>query len=250
MFEKALIIHVYICFYAHIFVSIESSVFKFSGSVHHQSQFFNCLNFLILIFMALMSLLSDPCSIYYVTYNKSLHPPCSISVSGKFRVFQELFLRDHPLKLRSINEVVFWRNKREIKQEEIKEEKVLRPTLKILWFAVYRPPHHFTPDPIIVFGNLWKKNLFLLLFYWQIVSFFWMEQKKNFFFFLPIYPAWKFWVSKQQTNMFLKLAILTPSHSQWRVPHALRWAEMKLGSKYDLLDTPCILKYEQIYWSK
>ena len=25
---------------------------------------------------------------------------------------------------------------------------------------------------------------------------------------------------------------------------------MKLGSKYDLLDTPGILKYEQIYWSK
>ena len=26
--------------------------------------------------------------------------------------------------------------------------------------------------------------------------------------------------------------------------------KMKLGSKYDLLDTPCILKYKQIYWSK
>ena len=25
---------------------------------------------------------------------------------------------------------------------------------------------------------------------------------------------------------------------------------MKLGSKYDLLDTPCILKYKQIYWRK
>ena len=25
---------------------------------------------------------------------------------------------------------------------------------------------------------------------------------------------------------------------------------MKLGSKYDLLDTPHILKYKQIYWSK
>ena len=25
---------------------------------------------------------------------------------------------------------------------------------------------------------------------------------------------------------------------------------MKLGSKYDLLNTPCILKYKQIYWSK
>ena len=26
--------------------------------------------------------------------------------------------------------------------------------------------------------------------------------------------------------------------------------EMKLGSKYDLLNTPCILKYKQIYWNK
>ena len=25
---------------------------------------------------------------------------------------------------------------------------------------------------------------------------------------------------------------------------------MKLGSKYDLLDTPCKVKYKQIYWSK
>ena len=26
---------------------------------------------------------------------------------------------------------------------------IIRPTLEIFWFAVYRLTHHFTPDPII-----------------------------------------------------------------------------------------------------
>ena len=55
-----------------------------------------------------------------------------------------------------------------------------RPTLKIFWFAVYQPTHHFTPDPIICFGHFWKKNK------------------------IPTYlPR----VGKQQTNKFLRLAL-------------------------------------------
>ena len=42
-----------------------------------------------------------------------------------------------------------------------------RPTLKIFWFAVYRPTHHFTPDSINVnvFGLFFeKKNASIFLF--------------------------------------------------------------------------------------
>ena len=37
-----------------------------------------------------------------------------------------------------------------------------RPTLKIFWFAVYRPTHHFTPDPIK------KRNVGLFFFFFNI----------------------------------------------------------------------------------
>ena len=64
---------------------------------------------------------------------------------------------------------------------------VPRPTLKIFWFADYRPTHHFTPDTITVFG-CFLENFFFFCFYKFInnlalkeMSFSWTEQKKFFF---------------------------------------------------------------------
>ena len=36
----------------------------------------------------------------------------------------------------------------------------------------------------------------------------------------------------------------------WNEREQSKQDQMKLGSKYNLLDIPCILKYKQIYWSK
>ena len=72
------------------------------------------------------------------------------------------------------------------------------PTLKIFWFAVYRPTPHFTLDSINVFGCVWKIFL-LLLFINSFKNVFLDREQKEIF---PSESAWKFWVSKQQTKHF------------------------------------------------
>ena len=69
-----------------------------------------------------------------------------------------------------------------------------RPALKTLYFAIYRLP----TDPISYpLPNPIKKFFEEFFFY----AFIFLG-----IFFLPTNPAWKFWVSKQQTNIFLRLA--------------------------------------------
>ena len=70
--------------------------------------------------------------------------------------------------------------------------------IKSFWFAVDRQTHHFTPD-----SHFWEKKNGV--YFWQFLPlstiFSYVSSKKKQVF-LPTDPTWKFWVSKQQTNIF------------------------------------------------
>ena len=55
-----------------------------------------------------------------------------------------------------------------------------------------------------------------------------------------IYLKWH-WIQSFVSEFFSNLEVQIITINHWK---------MKLGIKYNLLDTPCILKYKQIYWSK